>query len=68
MLILFLASYIIFIFADFIPIKNKRQPTLLWLYSITMSIAFLMSIAISLGVNIPSPALFIERIVRVFVD
>lgn len=68
MIILFLASYILFIFADFVPIKNKKQPTLLWLYSTTMSLSVLISMAISLGLNVPSPAAFIEKVVRIFVD
>lgn len=61
--VLVILGYIIIGFIEIVPLYKKKQKKELILYSITFTIAFVMSVLLSLGVKIPSPAKPIEKIV-----
>lgn len=55
--------YIIIGFIEISHLYHKKQKKELVLYSITFTFAFVLSILLSLGVKVPSPAKAIEKIV-----
>ena len=61
--VLVILGYIIIGFIEIVPLYKKKQKKELILYSITFTIAFVMSVLLSLGIKIPSPAKPIEKIV-----
>jgi len=61
--VLVILGYIIIGFIEIVPLYKKKQKKELILYSITFTITFVMSVLLSLGVKIPSPAKPIEKIV-----
>lgn len=63
MVILVILFYLIIGIIEIMPLVVKKQKRELVLYGILYGIAFVTSILISLGVDIPSPAKPIEKIV-----
>ncbi|MBF8984066.1 hypothetical protein IZY60_11005 [Lutibacter sp. B2] len=63
--VLVILGYIIIGFIEMVPLYKKKQKKELVLYSVTFTIAFGMSLLISVGVKIPSPAEPIKKIVLV---
>lgn len=58
--------YAVIGFSEIYPlVKNKRKKELV-LYSVTFSAAFILSLLLSLGVKVPSPAKPIEEVVKFF--
>ncbi|QXM05083.1 hypothetical protein [Crassaminicella indica] len=67
MVILIILVYIIIGVVEIVPLVKKNQKKELILYSITFIAAFIMSILLSLGVKIPSPAKPIEKVVKMII-
>lgn len=64
MILLIILAYLIIGIIEIIPlIKNKQKKELI-LYSVTFISAFTLSVLLSLGVKIPSPAKPIEKVVK----
>lgn len=63
MFVLIILAYIIIGIIEIVPMVKKKQKKELILYSVTLMIAFIISLLLSLGVDIPSPAKAIEKIV-----
>ena len=63
MYILVIAFYIIVFILDAIPLIKNNMKKEIYLFSVLLFSAFLLSLLISLGVNIPSPAEPIKKIV-----
>ncbi|KXG74737.1 hypothetical protein [Thermotalea metallivorans] len=63
MVILVILFYLIIGIIEIMPLMGKKQKKELVLYGVLYGIAFVTSILLSLGVDIPSPAKPIENIV-----
>ncbi|SHH07956.1 hypothetical protein [Tepidibacter thalassicus] len=63
MVFLVILAYLIIGVIEIVPLLKKNQKKELVLYSITFILAFVISILLSLGVKIPSPAKAIEKVV-----
>lgn len=63
MVIIVILVYLIIGVIEMVPLVKKNQKKELIFYSITFMGAFIMSLLLSLGVKIPSPAKPIEKIV-----
>ena len=59
--------YIIVIFLEVIPLSKNSPKKETIIYLIMMTVSLLMSILIVIGIKIPSPAKFIENIVKVII-
>jgi len=59
-----IVAYIIIGVIEIVPMIKKNQKKELVLYAITFGGAFVLSVLLSLGVKIPSPAKPIEKIVQ----
>ena len=64
MFILVIIAYAIVGFIEIMPLIKKKKKKELILYSITFISAFVISILLSLGVEIPSPAKPIASMVK----
>ncbi|WP_053955687.1 hypothetical protein [Inediibacterium massiliense] len=64
MVILIILAYLIIGVLEIVPLVKKKQKKELILYMTLFLTAFVMSILLSLGVKIPSPAKPIERVVK----
>ena len=67
MIILIILAYLIIGIVEIIPLIKNRQKKELILYSIIFISAFTLSILLSLGVKIPSPAKPIEKVVKLII-
>lgn len=63
MFVLVILVYIIIGVIEIIPMVKKNQKKEIILYSVILMIAFIISLLLSIGVEIPSPAKAIEKIV-----
>ena len=63
MFVLVILVYALIGFIEIVPLVKKKQRKELVLYSVTFGLAFIISLLLSLGVKIPSPAKPIERLV-----
>ena len=63
MFVLVILAYALIGFIEIVPLVQKKQHKELVLYSVTFGLAFIISLLLSLGVKIPSPARPIERLV-----
>lgn len=54
---------IFFILIDLVPIYQKKQWLLLWVYSAMILFVYLINILIAAGIRIPSPAAPLKKIV-----
>ncbi|MCG8500524.1 MAG: hypothetical protein MJB12_08985 [Firmicutes bacterium] len=63
MFVLVILAYALIGFIEIVPLVQKKQRKELVLYSVTFGLAFIISLLLSLGVKIPSPARPIERLV-----
>ena len=61
--VLVILAYIIIGAIEIVPLVKKKEKKELVLYSATFLFAFVISVLLSLGVKIPSPAKPIEKIV-----
>lgn len=57
-----------FIFTDLVPIYQNRQWQLFWIYTAMMVLICVLSMLISLDINIPSPAVPLKRMISVVLD
>ncbi|WP_129597451.1 hypothetical protein [Anaerophilus nitritogenes] len=64
MVILIILAYLIIGVIEIVPLIQKRQKKEIILYVTLFLTAFVMSVLLSLGVEIPSPAKPIERVVK----
>lgn len=64
MFILVILAYIIIGIVEILPMVKKNQKKELVLYSIIFSGAFVLSLLLSLGINVPSPARPIEKVIQ----
>lgn len=64
MFILVILAYAVIGFIEIVPLVKRKQKKEVILYSVTFSCAFILSLLLSLGVDIPSPARPIERVVK----
>lgn len=64
MVLLVILAYIVVGFLEIVPLVKKKQKKELVLYSFLFLTAFTISLLLSLGVKIPSPAKPIENAVR----
>ncbi|QZY54579.1 hypothetical protein [Crassaminicella profunda] len=67
MVILIVLVYIVIGVIEIVPLVKKNQKKELILYSITFAAAFIISVLLSLGVKIPSPAKPIEKVVKMVI-
>ncbi|GAA0180590.1 hypothetical protein SH2C18_32530 [Clostridium sediminicola] len=58
-----IVAYIIIIYFDGIPLIRRGKKKEMLLYSVMMTASLVLSILLSLGVEVPSPAVFIEKLV-----
>lgn len=63
-IIIFSVLYLYYFFTDMIPLIKDRQFKLLWIYIISIGISYVIVIARSFDVELPSPSTFIENIVN----
>ncbi|SHJ63952.1 hypothetical protein [Tepidibacter formicigenes] len=63
MVFLIILAYLIIGFIEIVPLVKRNQRKELVLYSVMFGLAFVISILLSLGVKIPSPAKAIEKVV-----
>ena len=54
---------IFYIFVDLVPVYKKRQLLLFWVYTLMMTLVLVLTMLISSGARIPSPAVPLERMV-----
>ncbi len=64
MFIIIIIIYLIIGIVEMYPLYKKNQKKELILYSVLFFVAFVMSLLLSLGIEIPSPADGIEKIVK----
>lgn len=64
MYVLIILGYLIIGVIEIVPLYKKKKKKELLVYSIFFSAAFIISLLLSLGVKIPSPAKPIEAIVN----
>ncbi|SMB87965.1 hypothetical protein SAMN00017405_1804 [Desulfonispora thiosulfatigenes DSM 11270] len=64
MVILIILAYLIIGVLEIYPLIEQKKKKELIAYSLTFSIAFVMSLLLSLGVEIPSPVYPIENAVK----
>lgn len=55
--------YIIIIIIEIIPMVRDKKRNMIFTYITLMAISLILSVLLSLGVKIPSPASAIERVV-----
>lgn len=67
MIVLIILAYLIIGLIEIIPLYKKKKKKELILYSITFGFAFILSLLLSLGVKIPSPAKPIEKVVKLII-
>lgn len=63
MIVFVIIAYAVIGFYEIFPMVKNKQRKELALYSVIFSLAFVLSILLSLGVEIPSPADPIEKVV-----
>lgn len=63
MIIICTAVYIFLIAFELIPIYRNKEWKIFWVYSIILLITYIVTIAYSLDVRVPSPADPIKKIV-----
>jgi len=68
MVIIIIITYLIIGIIEIIPLIKKKMKKELIIYSVTFITAFVLSILLSLGVKIPSPAKPIENVIKLFID
>ena len=68
MVILIILGYIIIGAVEIIPLIKKKQKKELIVYSVFFVSAFIISLLLALGVEIPSPAEYIEKFITLFID
>ena len=61
-LFLIISVYLIISFVELYSLYKKNQKKEMWIYSITIGFAFIVSILLVLGVELPKPNYFIEKI------
>ncbi len=66
MLFLVIIGYLVLGILEIPPLIKKQQTKELVLYSVFFTLAFVLSILLVLGVNLPSPAKMLERVVTTF--
>ncbi|QEK11219.1 hypothetical protein FQB35_01895 [Crassaminicella thermophila] len=67
MVLLIILVYLIIGVIEITPLVKRNQKKELILYTITFMTAFIISLLLSLGVKIPSPAKPIEKIVKMVI-
>ncbi|MFZ5966901.1 MAG: hypothetical protein ACOYVK_06975 [Bacillota bacterium] len=67
MFVLVILAYIVIGAIEIIPLIKKKQKKELVVYSVLFGGAFILSLLLSLGVEIPSPAKYITKIVEAVV-
>jgi len=55
--------YLLFIFLELIPFYKEKKRKLFWVYCSLLSLSWILLLLISIGITIPSPAVFIKKIV-----
>lgn len=63
MIIICTAFYIFLIIFELIPIYRNKEWKLFWIYSIILLITYIVSVAYSLDIKLPSPADPIKNLV-----
>jgi len=64
MLFLIILVYFVIALLEVIPLYKKKQKKEVLAYSLLLSLALILSILISLGVELPSASRIIEKIVK----
>lgn len=67
MFVLVILAYLVIGLIEIIPLIKKGQMKELTLYSVLFLSAFVLSLLLSLGVDIPSPAVPIEKLVNAII-
>lgn len=67
MLFFVIIIYLIIGFLEIVPMIKKKQTKELTVYIFLFGGAFILSVLLSLGVKIPSPADFIEKAVKAII-
>jgi hypothetical protein len=68
MLIIIILVYLTISFFEIVPLYKNNQKRELWLYSITMTFPFAVSMLLAAGVKLPKPADYIEIIFFTFTN
>ncbi len=66
MIVLVLLSYTAIGYFEILPLKKNKETRKLVVYAIFFFVALVVSVMLSLGVKIPSPAIIMEKIVYSF--
>ncbi|WP_069648856.1 hypothetical protein [Caloranaerobacter ferrireducens] len=64
--LLVILAYLLTGIIEIFPMTKKKRKRELVLYSIFFIISFLISLLLSIGIKVPSPAVFIKKIVILF--
>lgn len=68
MLIIVILVYLTLTFFEIVPMYKKNQKKELWLYSITMTFSFAVSMLLTAGVKLPKPSDYIEKLILLFTN
>lgn len=63
MMIMFLSAAAYYILSDLVPIYKEKQWKLFWIYTILISLDFLMVLLMTMNVPLPSPSLPVKKII-----
>ncbi|MFT9494391.1 hypothetical protein [Anaerosolibacter sp.] len=67
MVVFIIVAYMVIGFFEIIPLIQQREKKKIVLYTMTLFLAFVISLLLGLGIHIPSPATPIERIIQAVV-
>jgi hypothetical protein len=63
MMIMFLSAAAYYILSDLVPIYKEKQWKLFWIYTILLSLDFLMVLLMVMNVSLPSPSLPVKKMI-----
>lgn len=67
MILLIVLVYLMICLSEIIPLYKNKQIKELWMYCITIGIAFFITLLLAFEVNLPKPAEYIENALTPFV-
>ncbi|PKM93479.1 MAG: hypothetical protein CVU84_15975 [Firmicutes bacterium HGW-Firmicutes-1] len=62
MVLIIIFVYLVIGLIEIIPLYKDKKIKELWMYVIIIGISFIISILLVMGVNLPKPASFIEKV------
>ncbi|MDF2547315.1 MAG: hypothetical protein K0R93_2213 [Anaerosolibacter sp.] len=67
MVVVIIIAYMVIGFLEIVPLVQQGEKKKIVLYTMTLFLAFVISLLLGLGIHIPSPATPIERLIQAVV-